>query len=87
MDKVEVLLELEEMVEEVTLMKIETFTFVFKADGYSLEFAQRQVCTMCSNDNHYNSDCQILQKLLSASVKGWSFVIPADGLQSSEHEP
>lgn len=84
MDKVEALLEVEDLAEEAASMKKEVFSFDFIADGYSLEFTRRQVCMMCSDDNHCNLDCEVCQKLASASHRGWSFINLSNDAQRLE---
>jgi hypothetical protein len=77
-DKILVMVETEEMVGAPVTKDKESFTFEFFAEGFRLELSRRQSCMTCGNDDHLSPSCPTKQKLVSADMKTWSYVVDID---------
>lgn len=75
-DRVEGMIEIAEMEGVPVSPSMEEFSYKFEVAGFKLELTRRQTCTTCGDEDHRSPDCPVRQKLVSAAVKGWSFVDP-----------
>ena len=54
----------------------ETISFALTVHGFRLELARQYPCTICGFDDHLKADCPVNLRLVTSSIRSWSFMGP-----------